>query len=170
LGIIHSITGSVKKRWWILVEMLVSAILSFVLPIYLSPMIRQGIDLEGLMLRIGSDALTLMGFTITSLAVIAKQIDRPILDSVRHQSTFKDLWRIFGLTAIALGTQALLLRLFYVFVLPDWVLVISNFLIVFNIFLVLDCIALLLLVVTILNEGKIAERELKDPVDPIFPD
>lgn len=166
----RSFVGSLRQKWWLLLELVISLVLVYALPSLLAPLVRIDIDMEEFALRIGSDALTLMGFTIASLAIIAKQIDRPVLDSIRTYNSFKDLWQVFGLTAAVLGGLALLLKSFYLFVLPSWLCTLAYFLTILGIFLVADCIFLLLFVVSIINEGRIQELEQRGQAEPVFRD
>lgn len=167
---IPNFSSALKKRWWLSLELVVSAILVILMPLIVSPFLRPGIDYNALTLRIGSDALTLMGFIIASLAIVAKQIDKPAFDTIRTEQTFIDLWMTFGLTAIVLGAEAVMLRFAYVFIVADWFFIIANFLIIFSILLIADCVVLLLIVVSIVNEGRIKEFGERDPVEPTFPD
>lgn len=79
-------------------------------------------------------------------------------------------WMTYGLTAMILGSQAVMFRFSYVFNIPDWFLVIANFLIILSIWPIADCVALLLIVVSIVNEARIQEFEDQEPVNPTFPD
>ena len=165
-----AIFNGITRWWWILLEVLVSTLIALFGPFLLSPFMRTGIDMDNLMLRVGSDALTLMGFTITSLAIIARHVDRRIFDEVREQTPFRDLWGTFGLTACMLGSLTLLIRLSYVFVTPEWLLQVLGFLLVFNILLVTDCIVLLVAVVSLINRDIIKEKRQAEPVEPEFSD
>ena len=169
MGVLKSMTDSLGRLWWLLIEITISIIIAWQGPIMLSPFVRIDIDLESLLLRIGSDVLTLMGFTITSLAVIARNIDRPIFDEIREQASFRDLWYTFGLTASMLGILAILIRLSYVFITPSWLIQVLSFLLVMNIFLVLDCIVFLVTIVSLVNKDRIDEVSTREPVDPKFP-
>lgn len=161
---------SFKRRWWLIAEFGISLYLVYILPLLLEPLLRLDIDIEEFTLRIGSDALTLMGFTIASLAIIAKQIDRPVLDNIRTYDSFSDLWVVFGITATMLGGLALLLKSSYIFILPSWLNTVTYFLLISSIFMIADCIILLLYVVSIINEGRMQEIEDKKPAEPVFDD
>lgn len=163
-----AIISGITRWWWILLEVLVSTLIAWFGPFLLAPFVRTGIDMDNLMLRVGSDTLTLMGFTITSLAIIARHVDRQIFDEVREQAPFRDLWGTFGLTACLLGALALLIRLSYVFITPEWLVQVVGFLLVFNILLVTDCIVLLVLLVSLINRDRIKEKRQAESVEPDF--
>ncbi len=170
MSILKSMADFLKRFWWLLIEIMISIIIAWYGPSMLTPFIRIDVNLEVLMLRISSDALTLMGFTITSLAVIARNIDRPIFDEIREETSFKDLWYTFGLTASMLGILAILIHISYVFVTPSWLFQMLGFLLVINIFLVLDCIVFLVTIVSFVNQDRIDEVSKREPAKPEFPD
>ena len=154
------------RIWWILIEVLISGVVAWYGPYLLSPFIKSYVNIDDLMLRLGSDALTLMGFTITALAIIARNIDKPIFDEVREKKSFADLWYVFGLTACTLGALAILISVSYIFVAPSWLIYVQNFLLVLNIFLVMNCIAFLVTVVSLVNRNRIEEVENQEPTNP----
>ena len=134
--------NAIFSRWWLWVEV-VTAIGLIAGATYLPQgVFRPGLDIMSFYQLLGGDALTLMGFLIQALAIVGALIDRRILDQIRGQPAFSDLWQVFVLTAFTLGIQTVVTRLLGVFILPDYLFLIVTFLAIMNVFLIADCILL----------------------------
>lgn len=154
-----------KRGYWLIFEVIMAFFISQVVIIWISAYIRPNMDWDQFYARLGSDALTLTGFVLTSLAVIAKQIDHPAFDEIRIDEGFKDLWRTFTLTACIFLSTALLIRLMELLYFPELsfqsaILVAAiRFLVVLGIMLLFTCILLLASVISIINENRTIELQ-----------
>lgn len=163
----HSVSSFVRRFSWLIIIVIVSGLAAIVGPTYLSAHIRTDLNMSQFYARLGSDALTLAGFVLTSLAIIAKQIDRSIFDRVRLEEGFRDIWRSFALTAIVFTVLAIMVRATELFYVLDVFTNIIVFLFIFGVLLLMTCIYLLFMVVSLINEDVIKrlKKEVETPVD-----
>lgn len=162
-----AVSSFVRRFWWLTIILIISVFAAIVGPLCFSIYIRTELDMGQFYARLGSDALTLAGFVLTSLAVIAKQIDRSIFDRVRLDKGFQDIWRTFALTAIVFTVLAIMVRASELFYVLDVFTSIIVGLFVFGILLLMTCIYLLFQVVSLINKDEIARlgKEVGTPVD-----
>jgi hypothetical protein len=145
----------------------VSVAAAFLGPVYLSIYIRVDFDMSQFFARLGSDSLTLAGFVLASLAIIAKQIDRPIFNGIRLDESFYDIWRTFALTATVFFLLAIVVKATEMFYVLDPFTPFITFLFIFGIQLLMMCIYLLFRVVSLINADAIQrlKKETETPVD-----
>ena len=60
-----NISSGIRRFWWLLLEIFIAILFAWYGPQALNQFLKTSADMDELMLRVGSDALTLMGFTIT---------------------------------------------------------------------------------------------------------
>lgn len=157
---------SIPMKYWLIIEFGTSVFIVFLIAPALADYVQPDLELAAILMSIGSDAITLMGFIIEALAIVSVLISRTILDKIRDTEEFGYLWKTFALTALILGIQAIWARMGIIFIFPEFVYQCLMIVVFFNVFLILDCIILLVLLVNVTSVGQNKKRGV--PKKPRF--